>query len=158
MKNQSLLFTCSLDTLQETQKWALVIAALLQKFDVLALKGNLGAGKTTFTRFLIQSLTSPQQEVPSPTFTLVQAYETQKGLLFHFDCYRLESPFEVLELGIEDAFTTGISLIEWPEKIDIFLPPNTLLLDFENTASRRLKIYGNLLWKERLTPLLTVKS
>ncbi len=158
MKNQPLLFTCSLDSLQETQKWALTIAALLEKFDVLALKGNLGAGKTTFARFLIQSLTSAHQEVPSPTFTLVQSYETQKGLFFHFDCYRLESPFEVLELGIEDAFTTGISLIEWPEKIDIFLPPNTLLLDFENTSSRRLKIYGNLLWKERLTPFLPIQS
>ena len=154
MKNQSLLFTCFIDTLQETQKWALNIAAVLEQFDVIALKGDLGAGKTTFARFLIQHLTSPHLDVPSPTFTLVQSYETQKGPLFHFDCYRLENPFEAVEIGLEDAFTAGISVIEWPQKIDLFLPPSTLLLEFETTPSRHLKIYGNPLWKERLTPFL----
>jgi len=158
MKNQSLLFTCSINTLQETQKWALILAALLEKFDVVALKGNLGAGKTTFARFLIQQLTSLQEEVPSPTFTLVQSYETNKGPLFHFDCYRLEHPYEALELGIEDSFTTGISLIEWPEKIEIFLPQNTLLLDFEAGPTRHLKIYGNKRWEERLNPFLCSQS
>lgn len=155
MKNQSLLFTCFIDQLQETQKWALAIATLLEKFDVVALKGNLGAGKTTFARFLIQHLTSSNLEVPSPTFTLVQSYDTQKGPLFHFDCYRLQNPFEALEIGLEDAFETAITLIEWPQKIEFFLPPSLLLLDFENTSERMLKIYGNTIWKDRLTPFLS---
>lgn len=152
MKNQSLLFTCSINTLSETQKWAVTLSILVAKNDIIALKGDLGAGKTTFARFLIQHLTSPLLEIPSPTFTLVQPYETQKGTLWHFDFYRIKDPFEAVEIGLEEALTNGISLIEWPEKIGDFLPPTALLCDFDMKTSRTLNIYGNMSWKNRLFP------
>jgi tRNA threonylcarbamoyladenosine biosynthesis protein TsaE len=90
--------------------------------DVFALHGGLGAGKTTLARGFIRALTTPDEEVPSPTFTLVQTYESGKGPLFHFDLYRLEDPEEAWELGIEDAFSGAISLIEWPERLGPLLP------------------------------------
>jgi tRNA threonylcarbamoyladenosine biosynthesis protein TsaE len=90
--------------------------------DVFALKGALGAGKTTLARGFIRALTTPEEEVPSPTFTLVQGYDSRKGPLWHFDLYRLEDPEEAWELGIEDAFADGISLIEWPERLGPLLP------------------------------------
>ncbi|MBX6368903.1 MAG: tRNA (adenosine(37)-N6)-threonylcarbamoyltransferase complex ATPase subunit type 1 TsaE [Rhodospirillales bacterium] len=90
--------------------------------DVFALGGALGSGKTTLARGFIRALTRPDEEVPSPTFTLVQTYETPKGTIWHFDLYRLEDPEEAWELGIEEAFASGISLIEWPERLGSLLP------------------------------------
>jgi tRNA threonylcarbamoyladenosine biosynthesis protein TsaE len=90
--------------------------------DVFALAGSLGSGKTTLARGFIRALTRPDEEVPSPTFTLVQTYETPKGTIWHFDLYRLEDPEEAWELGIEEAFASGISLIEWPERLGPLLP------------------------------------
>lgn len=82
------------------------------------LVGDLGAGKTAFTRGFIQSFAGlNKEEVPSPTFTLVQTYDTEKGTIWHFDLYRLKDAEEVWELGFEDALSSGISLIEWPERI-----------------------------------------
>lgn len=153
MKNQPLLYTLSICTLLETQKIALSLGSILKKNDVLALKGNLGAGKTTFARFLIQSLTSLQTPVPSPTFTLVQLYETSQSTLWHFDFYRLENPFEAFELGLEESFKTGICLLEWPEKVDPLLPSSLLVLEFINEEDRSLHVYGDLAWKDRLSPL-----
>jgi tRNA threonylcarbamoyladenosine biosynthesis protein TsaE len=98
------------------------LAGEAERGDVFALKGVLGAGKTTFARGFIRALTTPDEEVPSPTFTLVQTYDSRKGPLFHFDLYRLEDPEEAWELGIEDAFAGGISLIEWPERLGPLLP------------------------------------
>ena len=155
MKNQPLLLTYPLLTLQDTQKLASFLAPLLQPTDILALTGQLGAGKTTFTRFLIQSLAPPIDEIPSPTFTLVQTYDTPKGVLWHFDCYRLATPFEAIELGIEDAFNSGISVIEWPEKIEPLLPSTSLFLTFDTSSSRSLKIFGDTNWKNRLCSSLT---
>ena len=99
---------------EETSLLAKELKPLLKKGDIIALYGTLGVGKTAFTRALIQS-EIPYEEVPSPTFTLVQTYTLNEGELFHFDLYRLETPEEVYELGIEDAFSDGISLIEWPD-------------------------------------------
>ena len=89
--------------------------------DTLALRGNLGAGKTTLARGLISAL-SGESEVPSPTYTLVQTYETPKGELWHGDMYRLERPEDCIELGLEDAFLDCICVIEWPDKLGDFLP------------------------------------
>ena len=156
MKNQSLLYTLPISTLEETQTWALKFSKVLEKGDVLALKGDLGAGKTTFSRFIIQNLNPTYTEIPSPTFTLVQTYETPKGLLWHFDCYRLTHPEESMEIGLEEAFHRGISLIEWPEKIAPFLPPSTLFLVFElHLGARTLKVFGNPLWGTRLHPIFS---
>jgi tRNA threonylcarbamoyl adenosine modification protein YjeE len=92
------------------------IAAVLKPGDVLALEGDLGAGKTTFARAVIRALAGdPSLEVPSPTFTLVQSYEARIPVR-HFDLYRLSDPGELLELGFDEAREEGVVLVEWPER------------------------------------------
>src|SRR5258705_2885648 len=102
------------------------ISAMAQPADVIALKGDLGTGKTTFARAFIRARGNPEEEVPSPTFTLLQVYECDPAPIWHFDLYRLRSPEETWELGIEDAFSAGISLIEWPERLGPLLPERRL--------------------------------
>jgi tRNA threonylcarbamoyladenosine biosynthesis protein TsaE len=102
------------------------LARLVRPGDVLALGGDLGAGKTTLARALVRALTDPDEEVPSPTFTLVQGYDTDAGPLWHFDLYRLERPDDAVELGLDDALADGITLIEWPERLGALLPRRRL--------------------------------
>ncbi len=127
---------------QETAQIAADLAIRLTSGTVVALYGTLGAGKTAFCRGFIQSLTNADTEVPSPTFTLLQTYETQKCPIYHFDMYRLKSPDEAYEIGIEDAFAEGISLIEWPEKLGYLLPKNhiTVTIEILPDMSRQITI------------------
>lgn len=112
---------------QETENAAQNLASELKNGDVLALHGDLGAGKTLFTRALIRTLIGNEQaEIPSPTFTLVQTYESPKGIISHFDCYRLEDPDEIFEIGWEEALASGIVIIEWPSRIESLLPKHRL--------------------------------
>ena len=100
--------------------------------DVIALRGDLGAGKTVFARAFIRARTRPDEEVPSPTFTLVQVYEPAgraDAAIWHFDLFRLATAEDALELGIEDAFGGAISLIEWPERLGRLLPASRLDAD-----------------------------
>ena len=94
--------------------------------DVVCLSGNLGAGKTTLARGAIEAWTGFFDEVPSPTYTLVQTYEGERGELWHVDLYRLKQPDDAWELGLEDAFAEAACLIEWPERLGGQLPPNRL--------------------------------
>ena len=110
------------ETEKDTVEIATQFAKTLKAGDVVALYGTLGAGKTAFCRGFIQSLTGMDIEVPSPTFTLLQTYDTDMYPVYHFDMYRLKQPEEAYELGIEDAFVEGVSLIEWPEKLGYLLP------------------------------------
>lgn len=109
-----------------TEALAVKIASRLGPGDVVALTGDLGAGKTVFARALIGALGKAAGidvgHVPSPTFTLVQLYELLEFTVYHFDLYRLEVPDDVWETGIEDAFADGISVIEWADRIDGLLP------------------------------------
>ena len=93
------------------------IAPLLRRGDVVYLTGTLGMGKSTLARGLIRALTTPDQDVPSPTFTLVQSYDTPAFELLHLDLYRLEDSQETLELGLDDALNDGVLLIEWPDRL-----------------------------------------
>lgn len=104
------------------------LAAILQPRDVLTLQGDLGAGKTAFTRILIHTLAGDTEvEVPSPTFTLVQTYDLAQFSLWHFDLYRLpEKEIDILELGWDDVRRDGVAVVEWPERLGSLLPQNRL--------------------------------
>lgn len=125
----------------DTEKLAREIAGIAQIRDIFALYGTLGMGKSVFSRAFIKYLTAAE-EVPSPTFTLLQVYEAKDFDIYHYDMYRIKSPEEIFELGIEDAFYQGVSLIEWPEKMERYLPPHTVKIQILplNENSRRIVI------------------
>ncbi|MBC7556623.1 MAG: tRNA (adenosine(37)-N6)-threonylcarbamoyltransferase complex ATPase subunit type 1 TsaE [Chryseobacterium sp.] len=109
--------TFNIDKLED---WETVVSKILPqlKYSVLTLKGNLGAGKTTFTQYLLKSLGS-KDEVNSPTYSIVNEYDTPKGKIFHFDLYRLKNLDEVYDIGIEEYLESAyLSIIEWPEIYD----------------------------------------
>jgi tRNA threonylcarbamoyladenosine biosynthesis protein TsaE len=131
------------------------LAAHLKPGDVLALTGGLGAGKTSLARALIRAATNEaDEEVPSPTFTLVQTYECPSFDIWHFDLYRLEKPDDALELGIEEAFAEAVSLIEWPERLGGYLPRRRLDIlirqGAEEEAREALLTPHDEDWRERL--------
>jgi tRNA threonylcarbamoyladenosine biosynthesis protein TsaE len=133
------------------------LAALARPGDVIALCGELGAGKTSFARAFIRAR-GGDETVPSPTFTLVQLYELPDGAIWHFDLYRLRLAEEAWELGIEDAFRDGISLIEWPERLGALLPQRRLAiaLDFAPApGARRATLSAGGGWTTRLAPIGT---
>ncbi len=103
-------------TLPEMEAAASDFMSTLKAGDVVYMEGDLGAGKTTFVRAAIQYLLGKDEPVPSPTFTLVQTYDICPPI-WHCDFYRLDDPEEVLELGLDEAFSTGITFIEWPSKM-----------------------------------------
>lgn len=139
-----------------TAAFAARVAAIARPGDVIALSGELGAGKTCFARAFIRARAGADkapEEVPSPTFTLVQTYELPGGTVWHFDLYRLRATEEAWELGIEDAFHDSISLIEWPERLGGLLPARRLAitLDFgPEPGSRRATLTRSSEWSARL--------
>ncbi|MGE0597761.1 MAG: tRNA (adenosine(37)-N6)-threonylcarbamoyltransferase complex ATPase subunit type 1 TsaE [Hyphomonadaceae bacterium] len=126
------------------------LAALLRPGDVVCLKGELGAGKTTLARGAI-SVWAGAGEVPSPTYTLLQIYEGAKGPLWHVDLYRLRRPEEVWELGLEEGFVEAACLIEWPERLGASLPRDRLEVVLEAAGDgRRAVLTGYGAWSSRL--------
>ena len=120
-------FTVALEDEQATRRLMVDIAAQIQAGDLITLSGDLGAGKTTLARALIRHLAGDERvEVPSPTFTLTQAYELPRFNLVHADLYRLSGPGELAELGFEDAADDAVTLLEWPDRAGDQLPPNRL--------------------------------
>lgn len=131
---------------EETQALALSIAPLLRGGDVLLLEGEIGAGKTHFARCIIQSLLDEYEDVPSPTFTLVQTYDSESGEIWHADLYRLSSPDEIVELGLTDAFEDSICLVEWPDRLEDLTPDQALTLSFKmqpEEGHRELRVQAN---------------
>jgi tRNA threonylcarbamoyladenosine biosynthesis protein TsaE len=127
-----------------------VVARALRPGDAVCLWGPLGAGKSTLARALIRALTTPTEEVPSPTFTLVQTYETADFPLAHFDLYRLGGADEAYEIGVEEALDEGAALIEWPERLEGRLPTDRLdiVIAFEKDGrTARLTPHGA--WSDR---------
>ena len=135
-------------------------AALAQRVAVgeaLLLNGDLGMGKSTLARGLSRALTRPDEDVPSPTFTLVLCYEREPPVA-HFDLYRLEDPEEIEEIGLHEALDHGAVLIEWPERLGTGVPealsPDRLSVTLEtNGEGRRARLSGHGVWAEKLKDL-----
>ena len=117
------------------------LASLIQAGEAILLYGPLGAGKSTLARGLIRALTRPDEDVPSPTFTLVQFYEADPPVA-HFDLYRLTRPEEAFEIGLDEALDEGCAVIEWPERLgeapERFLGPDRLTLIIAEDGDGRL--------------------
>lgn len=128
------------------------LAPLLRAGDVVTLRGDLGAGKTALARAIIRHLAGdPAEEVPSPTFTLVQTYEHLSPPVWHFDLYRLTDPGEVVELGWEEA-RAACALVEWPERLGPLLPRDRLEVEMtlDGPEARRVVLTGHGSWAARL--------
>lgn len=124
---------------------------------MIALKGDLGSGKTTFARAFIRARLGESIEVPSPTFTLVEVYNGDSApAIWHFDLFRLRGVAETRELGFEEAFADGISLFEWPERLGSLLPAERLELTFTagpTPGSRAVAIRPSAAWHDRIEGL-----
>jgi tRNA threonylcarbamoyladenosine biosynthesis protein TsaE len=114
------------------------LAGKLADGDILFLKGDLGCGKTVLARAIIRAICHNNKlEIPSPTFTLVQTYETDLAPVWHFDLYRLDTPEEIYEIGWEEALTEGILIIEWPEKLAHLAPEDRIDIVLERSANNK---------------------
>jgi tRNA threonylcarbamoyladenosine biosynthesis protein TsaE len=137
-----------------TARLAARLSQQARRRDVIALRGGLGTGKTSFARAFIRARGRGDEEVPSPTFTLVEIYDNPPHpAIWHFDLYRLVAPAEVYELGIEEAWGEGISLIEWPERIEALLPRDRLdlaLVPGDGPGARIATLAAWSSWRERL--------
>ena len=152
--------TWEIGDIAATEVLAQRVARGAARGDVIGLSGPLGTGKTTFARFFIAAL-GGTEEVPSPTFSLVQTYPLGGVAVWHFDLYRLQSADDVFELGIEEAFAEGISLIEWPENMAGHLPDDRLEISLawgavEGARHARLRAHGG--WCQRLGALNAPKA
>lgn len=129
------------------------LAAALQKGDVIALFGDLGAGKTTFSRGLLHGL-GFQGDVASPTFPIVQVYQDLAPPIWHVDLYRIEYPDEALELGLDEARADAALVIEWPERLGGLLWPDALQLHLitEPDGARSLTVRVPPAWEARWPP------
>ena len=126
---------------EATARLGAALSALIGPGEAILLSGPLGAGKSVLARGLIQALAGPDEEVPSPTFTLVQFYETAPAIA-HFDLYRLEDQGEALEIGLEEALDHGAALVEWPVRIGpqewARLTPDRLKLELSHAGEGRI--------------------
>ena len=150
------LFSATLASPAATARLAGRLAPALRVGDVIGLEGELGSGKTTFARALIRTLGDSREEVPSPTFTLVQTYETDGMTIWHCDLYRVDRPEDAAELGLDEAYGSALTLIEWPERLGRDLPPRRLWIRFEygdDETDRQVTVLGDPEWRRRLDGL-----
>lgn len=139
----------TLPNLEATHALGQRVATLLRPGDAVLLEGPLGAGKTEFARALLRAATSdPRLEVPSPSYTLVQGYDSPLGPIHHFDLWRLDGPDALEELGWDDA-RAGIVLVEWPDRLGPLLPSDALHLAFRplDAQMRAVTLSG---WPDRI--------
>jgi tRNA threonylcarbamoyladenosine biosynthesis protein TsaE len=133
-------FSMPLPSEAATAELGASLARRLKPGDVVGLKGDLGVGKTTLARAIVRAAANdPDLIVPSPTFTLVEVYDTPNGSYWHFDLYRLEAPEQVYELGWEEALAEGIVLMEWPERLGPLLPKHlSVTLELDDDGRRAI--------------------
>ncbi|HEX4118206.1 MAG TPA: tRNA (adenosine(37)-N6)-threonylcarbamoyltransferase complex ATPase subunit type 1 TsaE [Rhizomicrobium sp.] len=139
--------TVALPDLAATATLGAAIAARLAPGDAVLLKGDLGSGKTTLARAILAAL-GVTENVPSPTFTLVQAYDTPRLTVSHYDLYRLKRESELEELGLDEALDQGAALIEWPERAEDRLPADALIAALDADKERRAVLEGPARWKD----------
>ncbi|MET0293712.1 MAG: tRNA (adenosine(37)-N6)-threonylcarbamoyltransferase complex ATPase subunit type 1 TsaE [Phenylobacterium sp.] len=149
--------TLRLEDEAATARLGAALAGALQAGEAVCLSGPLGAGKSVLARALIRARTRPDEEVPSPTFTLVQFYDGAGLALAHFDLYRLESPDEAYEIGLDEALDEGAALIEWPERLAL-LPPHRLEVRITpetggSEGARRAQLVPHGAWEGRTVEL-----
>lgn len=140
---------------RETADLARCVSNVLRVGDMIALAGVLGTGKSTFARALIQSFL-PKEEVPSPTFTLVQTYDGPAFRITHSDLYRIKSRSELRELGLDEALEEGVLVVEWPDRMSEQLPADRLDIIIEvddGVEERRTKLIGRGNWARRIREL-----
>ncbi|GGB92226.1 tRNA (adenosine(37)-N6)-threonylcarbamoyltransferase complex ATPase subunit type 1 TsaE [Marivita lacus] len=156
MTKRSAAFTST--SPDETAQLAIRLGRTLRAGDTLLLEGGIGAGKSHFARALILSRLPVPEDVPSPTFTIVQAYELPDCELWHADLYRLGDPDQIIELGLLDAFQNAICLVEWPDRLDDLAPPEALTIrldDPDKTDKREISLtWTNPAWTDRVTEAL----
>ncbi|MDR2794771.1 MAG: tRNA (adenosine(37)-N6)-threonylcarbamoyltransferase complex ATPase subunit type 1 TsaE [Holosporaceae bacterium] len=129
-------------SVEDTMLIASLFSRFAKKGQCFTLSGDLGYGKTLFAKQLIQSINPGILEVPSPTFTIVQTYVCDVADIWHVDCYRLKTSDEFYELGLEEALQNCITIIEWPEIIENFLPQDRIKISFSITeAENRIISY-----------------
>ena len=119
-----------------TARLGAAVAGLLREGGSVLLWGDLGAGKSTLARGLVRALTRPEEDVPSPTFTLMQQYDA-RPFLTHFDLYRLADERETIEVGLDEALDEGAIVVEWPQRMGDRLPPDRLDIELEILAEGR---------------------
>lgn len=154
----SMQYQLTLNTLADTEKLAAELAKVAERGDVILLKGDLGAGKTAFSRAFIRAFLGQDVNVTSPTFTLLQVYEQEgKAPVWHYDLYRIEAEEELAELALEDAFDYAVTVIEWPEIAESELPQECLEITFsyanaalEAEAARSCLLKVSLVWNDRI--------
>lgn len=128
---------------EDTSRAAAALADRLEVGDTILLSGSVGAGKTHFARHLINEILIVPEDIPSPTFALVQTYETRRGALWHADLYRISSSQEIEELGLLDTFDSAICLIEWPDRLGEMCPRKALNINLKDGAhdgARRMDV------------------
>ena len=132
---------------KQTADYAHRLGLVLDAGDTVLLNGPIGAGKTLFARALIQSRLAEYEDVPSPTFTLIQTYETPNVEIWHADLYRISDSGDVVELGLAEAFENQICLVEWPDRLGSLSPKNALTIDVKldeiNLDQRELNFSWN---------------
>lgn len=145
-----------LTDLEATIRLGTALARHVRVGDVIALHGDLGAGKTELARAIIRAATGDDELiVPSPTFTLVETYDTSRGTIWHFDLYRIDRPDQVWELGLEEALADGVTLIEWPQRLADMVPAQRLdlTLHIADGDARRATLSADATWAGRIEAL-----